>query len=216
MNSYVEDKKRKIVANINSVTKKISDAVNDIVPKKYNKFVEKIDNPRNRRLIKLLPAILVSLTFLAIKNKKLLEPMLKAYQITNGKNLTGPSVIVYTIIAEYVSILKTLGPLDLLDVGVSTIVMILEEIPEIFRNTRPAAQTSQLSSYQRIIQNFNSLRKDLIENPIKRKEEQQRQQELKGEQQKLGRDIKKLIEHFEDPEKEKASQSARKSIKKTR
>lgn len=192
--------KKKVINSFNEVVRTFSDASKDIkfIPQKYNKFVEKVNNPKNKKLVKMIPAVLLGLTVLALKNKKLIEPMIKAFQVTAEAQDTNIAAGLVKVVMEYVGIIRKMNTLDSLDTSISTIIFILEEIPSVFKNANPDYNSSDLMTHKRIIRNINELNKDLVDLPKKKREEASERSKDKQEAIALKRHIAKFLKTYDE------------------
>lgn len=199
VNVFAENQRKKIVKSFEGVVQKLKPNVN--MSENYKKFVNKVNNPVNRKIVKMLPVVLLSLTILAVKNKRLLKPMLDAYQVSLASN-QGSTIgdKAFYIAKEYVSSFTKIGIIEGVELAVTTLSFFLEDIPTVFERLDLTHGISQLTIYKNILKNAVDLKKDFIDRPRKdrkdkqeNQEQKKRQQEEKDRQKQLQKDIQDFM-----------------------
>lgn len=191
VNVFADNQKKKIVKSFEGIVNKIKPHV--VMSANYKQFVNKVNNPVNRKIIKLLPVILLSITVLAVKNKRLIKPMIDAYQITSG--VPGSSSVAdraVLIAREYSKFFSSMNAIESLELALSTLSFFLEDIPAVFDRLDTQHGLSQLTVQKNIFRNVADLKKDFLDKPRKEKKEREQQQEQKKQQQALKKDQQEL------------------------
>lgn len=184
---FIKNNQQKVYKRVSEFNDKLVDKngkynIKNFASDKYKNFSNKFKNPANRKIIKLLPAILLSITVLASKNIHVLNSLYKTYDIASkilpksDSNVFGKTV---EIIKIYIDVIKELKIFDRFDVVISTVVFFCEEIPNIYYNINNiinmSKNESQILVYKKIMNNVNRVNHEIIEKPL---EEERRKQEL--------------------------------------
>jgi hypothetical protein len=183
VNIFAENQKKKIVNSFENIIKQIN-SKHPTMSDNYRKFVNKVNNPTNRRIVKMLPIVLLSLTVLAIKNKRLIKPLIEAYQVviqtSNASETVGKKVIM--IVKEYCKYFSTLGSsIETLDITMSTLSLFLEDIPQVFERLDINHGISQLTIQKNIFRNAADIKREFLDRPEREKYER----DLKEENRKF-------------------------------
>jgi hypothetical protein len=177
--------------SINEKMKKYSPK--KFIADKYKKFSESIKNPENKKLISFLPAVLLSITFLAVKNKQLIRPFIESYyktskQVTPNMSMTDKVLLV---ISEYGNILyNNMNILTTFDAVMTLLILFLEDIPNLISKLDSYKGISALQMQRNIIKNAADLQENLIDKPArerKKKEEEEKRQQKYKEMQEIVR-----------------------------
>lgn len=206
--SLYNENVRKSFEIVNEKMKKFNPK--DYIADKYKKFSEKIADPENKKLVKLLPAVFLAVTVLAVKNKRFIKPFIEAFY--NAKNnmksemsMTDKALF---LLYEYSKVLyKNADVITTIDSAISLVTLFLEDIPSIFGKLYAYTEISQFNIQKNIVKNAVELKIDLIDKPQQeRKKEEERKKEQK-EQQELRDAIKELKSKLGMKDKTKQSNS---------
>lgn len=166
----------------------------DIISDKYKNFINVINKPYNKNLIKTLPIILLSITVLATKNKRILKPIYDAYLLASKGFNPDTTFIgkIINIIKSYIEILTKIGGLESLEISLVTLSLFIEDIPNIFKKLDNLPNIPTVTIYKNLIKNINDVKFDLVDKPeldkLARIEKYEERQELR----EMTEQIKKL------------------------
>ncbi len=176
--------------SINEKMKKYSPK--KFIADKYKKFSESIKNPENKKLISFLPAVLLSITFLAVKNKQLIRPFIESYHNTSKQVKPDMSMTdkVLLAISEYGNILyNNMNILTTFDAIMTLLILFLEDIPNLISKLDSYKGISALQMQRNIVKNAADLQENLIDKPArerkKKEQDEKRQQEVKELREKV-------------------------------
>lgn len=166
----------------------------DIISDKYQQFINVINKPYNKNLIKTLPIILLSITVLATKNKRILKPIYDAYLLASKGFNPDTTFIgkIINIIKSYIEILTKIGGLESLEISLVTLSLFVEDIPNIFKKLEYLPNIPTVTIYKNLIKNINDVTFELVDKPeldkLARIEKYEERQELR----EMTEQIKKL------------------------
>jgi hypothetical protein len=191
--SVYNDNIRRSFEFVNEKMKKFNPK--EYIGEKYKKFSEKVKDPQNKKLVQLLPAVFLSITILALKNKKLISPFIEAFHITTVNATENMSITdkALLLIYEYGIILyKNASILNTIDTAMTVLTLFLEDLPGIFTKLDSYSGISQFHINKNLVKNAVELQEELIDKPAKeKKKEEERKKEMK-EQKELREAIKDL------------------------
>jgi hypothetical protein len=129
---FSQKQKEKLANVINNVVANVKP--NFKLSNNYKNFINNLRVSGQRKLMKKLPVFILALTVLAVRNKRIIKPMIDAYKASIRMEF-GPKAYVDAvmfIITQYFKNVKDMGLLEGLEIGVTTASMFIEDIPAMF------------------------------------------------------------------------------------
>lgn len=196
--NFFERKKEYLIKTFEKIASPVK--AKNFVSEKYQKFVKKIDTPSNRKLIELLPYVLLAFTVTAMNNKKVLRPLFDAFYTSKDKLKPGSSMVEKTlfIITEYLSVFFKGNFFTNIDLAISTLLFLLDDIPGIYKKLDTYKGLSTFTMNKQLAKNIGDLNEELIIRPQKEKQLAKERREAKEEQQKFREDMQKLYKVIAD------------------
>lgn len=196
--NFFEKKKEYLIKTFEKIASPVK--VKNIVSEKYKNFVKKVDTPSNRKLIALLPYVLLALTVVAVNNKRVIKPMFDAFYTAKEKLKPGSSLVERTlyIITEYLSVFTKGNLFTNIELGMSTLILFLDDIPNIYKKLDTYAGISTFTMQKQLAKNIGELNEELVIKPERERQQRKERQEAKAEQDKFREDMQKLYKIIAD------------------
>lgn len=136
---FADTKEKKVADTVKRSADKVSEKINrlkdsKIVPENYKNFLSKIGAEKNRKLARLVPIILLSLTSLALKNKTLFKTFGLAYRESTSKDTDPFKSKILSFIRAYIDIFNKLNLFEKSELSFTFLTVFLDDIPSVFRD----------------------------------------------------------------------------------
>jgi hypothetical protein len=172
------------------------------ISQKYDNFLAKVNKPENKKLLNKLPSILLAITILAVRNKKVLKYLYDGYDLavrSFGNDITFLGKI-SIVIKSYIDLLKNIGVLESLETGLVVLSFFMDDIPAIIRNVsaNPHENPVRPQLFKNIVKNANEVIFDVVEKPQIIKKQQREKVTERKEIVDLKREITSLREELKE------------------
>lgn len=129
---FSQKQKEKLANVINNVVANVKP--NFKLSRNYKNFLNNLRVSSERKLMTKLPVFILALTVLAVRNKRIIRPMIDAYKASLKMDFGEKAYVdaAMFIVSQYFKNVKEMGALEGLEVGITTAAMFIEDIPAMF------------------------------------------------------------------------------------